>query len=147
MEGEKFSVKETVFMYIFALGSFMSYLFGGWSVAMTTLAIFMASDYLTGFLVAAVFKASPKTKNGALESRTGFKGLLRKGAILLVVLIAHRLDMALDVNFIRDGVIIAYTINEAVSVIENVGLMGLPIPKVITKAIEILRKKDDEQDL
>ncbi len=140
-------MKETVFMYIFALASFMSYLFGGWSASMTTLAIFMMADYVTGFLVAAVFQASPKTENGALESRAGFKGLFRKGAILLVVLIAHRLDVALGVSFVRDGVVIAYTVNEAVSIVENVGLMGLKIPNVIKKAIDILRKNNDGECL
>ncbi len=71
-------MKLTVITAIGAIGSFLSYLFGGWSAAMTTLAIFMAADYATGFLVAAVFKKSPKTENGTLESRAGFKGLLRK---------------------------------------------------------------------
>ncbi len=105
---------------------------------------FLAVDYITGFLVAAVFKASPKTKSGALESLVGFKGLLRKGTILLVVLIAHQLDMVLNLNFVRDGVVIAYSINETVSIIENVGLMGLPIPDTIKKAIDILKEKNNE---
>ena len=119
-------------------------LFGGWSAAMTTLSICMAIDYITGFAVAAVFKKSPKSASGALESRAGFKGLLRKGAILLIVLIAHRLDIALGVAFIKDGVITAYILNETVSIIENVGLMGLPIPAVITKAIDMLKGEIDD---
>ncbi|MBQ7794427.1 MAG: phage holin family protein [Clostridia bacterium] len=132
-------MKMTILAVLGTVGSVVSWLFGGWSAAMTTLAIFMAADYITGFLVAAVFKASPKTESGALESRAGFKGLCRKGIILLMVLIAHRLDVSLGVSFIRDGVIIAYTLNEVISVIENVGLMGLPIPSAVTKAIDMLR--------
>ena len=126
------------------IGSLISFLFGGWSAAMTTLFICMAIDYITGFCVAAVFKKSPKSESGALESRAGFKGLLRKGAILLVVLIAHRLDISLDTTFIMDGVITAYILNDTVSIVENVGLMGLPMPKVITKAIELLKKETEE---
>ena len=126
------------------IGSVISMLFGGWSAAMTTLAICMAVDYITGFAVAAVFKKSPKSESGALESRAGFKGLCRKGAVLLVVLIAHRLDLALGTHFIKDGVITAYILNDAVSIIENVGLMGLPMPQVLKKAIDMLKEETDE---
>lgn len=111
---------------------------------MTTLAICMAIDYITGFAVAAVFKKSPKSANGALESRAGFKGLLQKGAILMMVLIAHRIDIVLGVAFVKDGVITAYILNETVSVIENVGLMGLPIPTIITRAIDMLKGEKDD---
>lgn len=124
------------------IGSIISFLLGGWSAAMTTLAICMAADCITGFAVAAVFNKSPKSGNGALESRAGFKGLCRKGTVLLVVLIAHRLDIALGVGFIKDGVITAYVINDCVSIIENVGLMGVPLPDVLTKAIDMLKSEE-----
>lgn len=101
----------------------------------------MAADYITGLIVAGVFKKSPKTETGALESKAGWKGLFRKGGTLLVVLIACRLDMELGINYIRDAVIIAFIINEVVSLAENVGLMGVPIPKPILNAIDILKKK------
>ena len=136
---------KTVFLTVAgALGGFISFLFGGWSAAMTTLFICMATDYITGFCVAAVFKKSPKSETGALESRAGFKGLLRKGTVLLVVLIAHRLDISLGTTFIKDGVITAYILNDTVSIVENVGLMGLPMPSVITKAIDVLKEKADK---
>ncbi len=136
-------MKATILTAAGVAGSVISYIFGGWSSAMTTLFICMAIDYITGFSVAAVFKKSPKSQTGALESRAGFKGLLRKGAILLVVLIAHRLDISLGTTFIKDGVITAYILNDTVSIVENVGLMGLPMPKVITKAIDVLKEKAD----
>ena len=88
-------MKTTMLAITGMIGSVISLLYGGWSAAMTTLAICMAIDYITVFAVAAVFKKSPKSETGALESRAGFKGLCRKGAILLMVLIAHRLDLAL----------------------------------------------------
>ncbi|MBQ7793847.1 MAG: phage holin family protein [Clostridia bacterium] len=137
-------MKTSILAITGVIGGVISMLFGGWSAAMTTLSICMAIDYITGFAVAAVFKKSPKSASGALESRAGFKGLLRKGAILLIVLIAHRLDIALGVAFIKDGVITAYILNETVSIIENVGLMGLPIPAVITKAIDMLKGEIDD---
>ncbi len=124
-----------------AVGGAVAAAFGGWSHSLTTLLIAMAADYITGLIVAGVFKKSPKTETGALESKAGWKGLFRKGGTLLVVLIACRLDMELGINYIRDAVIIAFIINEVVSLTENVGLMGVPIPEPILNAIDILKKK------
>ena len=100
----------------------------------------MSIDYVTGLIVAGVFHTSPKTENGALESRAGWKGLCRKGVTLLVVLVACRLDMVMGSNFIRDAAIIAFIANETISIIENAGLMGVPIPAVVVKAIEVLKE-------
>ena len=74
------------------------------------------------------------------------KGLCRKGVSLLVVLVACRLDMIMGSNFIRDATVIAFIANETISIIENAGLMGVPIPSVITKAIEVLKKKSERED-
>lgn len=127
-------------------GALAASLFGGWDTALVTLLIFMAIDYISGLIVAAVFKKSPKTETGALESRAGFKGLFRKGMTLLIVLIACRLDLVMHTNFIRDAVVIAYIVNESISIIENAGLMGIPVPKAIIKAIDILKRKEDERE-
>lgn len=86
-----------------------------------------------------------KDKNGALESKAGFKGLCRKAVILLIVLMAYRFDMLIHVNYIRDAVIIGFISNEAISIVENAGLMGIPMPPQITKAIEILTNKSEEE--
>ena len=123
------------------VGSFIASLFGGWTASLTTLLIFMAIDYVTGLVVAGVFHNSPKTETGALESRAGWKGLMRKTMILLFVLIGYRLDVAVGVSYIKDAVCIAFMANELLSIVENAGLMGLPIPAVITNAIDILKKK------
>lgn len=139
-------MKNVLFTIVGVVGSFISTAYGGWTTAMTTLLIFMGIDYLTGLIVAGVFKASPKTETGALESKAGWKGLCRKGVTLLVVLVACRLDMALGSTFIRDAVIIAYIANETISIIENAGLMGIPIPKVIRKAIDVLNSKAEENE-
>ena len=127
------------------IGGFIASLFGGWDAALVTLIIFMAIDYITGLIVAGVFHNSEKTANGALESRAGWKGLCRKGVTLLVVLVACRLDLVMGSNFIRDAVIIAIVANETISIIENAGLMGIPIPAALMRAIEILKNKAESE--
>lgn len=138
-------MKENIFVTIIGvIGGAISTVFGGWSASMTTLLIFMGIDYITGLIVAGVFNNSPKTNSGALESRAGWKGLFRKCVTLLMVLIACRLDMVLNTTFIRDCVVIAYIANETISIIENAGLMGIPIPSVIVKAIDVLKSKAED---
>ena len=80
-----------------------------------------------------------------LESRAGWKGLCRKGVTLLVVLVACRLDLIMGSNFIRDAVVIVFVVNETISIIENAGLMGISIPAVLTKTIEVLKKKSESE--
>ena len=126
-------------------GSIVASLFGGWTASLTTLLIFMGIDYVSGLIVAGVFHKSPKTETGALESRAGLKGLIRKSTMLLFVLVAHRLDMAIGANYIRDAVCITFIANELISIVENTGLMGVPIPAIITNAIDILKKKSEEK--
>lgn len=135
-------MKNTICTIVGIIGSCIASTFGGWTASLTTLLIFMGIDYLTGLIVAGVFHNSPKTETGALESRAGFKGLIRKFMILLFVLIGYRLDLAVGTTYIRDAVCIAFIANELLSIVENAGLMGIPIPAVITNAIDILKKKE-----
>lgn len=128
------------------VGGVIASLFGGWTAALTTLIVFMAIDYFSGLAVAGIFHKSKKTESGALESRAGFKGLCRKGMILLFVLIGFRLDLALDTEYIKDAICIAFILNELISITENAGLMGIPIPSVITKAIDVLKTKSERDE-
>ena len=132
-------MKSGITTVIGVIGGMIASLFGGWDAALVTLIIFMGVDYVTGLIVAGVFHNSEKTKNGALESRAGWKGLCRKGVTLLVVLVACRLDLVMGSNFIRDAVVIAFIANETISIIENAVLMGIPIPASIMRAIDILK--------
>lgn len=132
-------MKNVICTGIGLVGSLIASLFGGWTASLTTLLIFMGIDYLSGLIVAGVFHNSPKTETGALESRAGFKGLSRKFMILLFVLIGYRLDVAVGTAYIKDAVCIAFMANELLSIVENAGLMGLPIPEVITNGIDILK--------
>lgn len=127
------------------IGGAIASAFGGWSAGLTTLLIFMAIDYFSGLIVAGVFHRSPKSEGGALESRAGWKGLVRKGMTLLIVLIGCRLDILLGIMYIRDALIIAFIINELLSITENAGLMGVPVPDALKDAIELLRKKSEEK--
>lgn len=135
-------VKVAICGGIGVVGSVIAEVFGGWDAAMITLVTLMIIDYIMGILVAAVWHNSPKSESGTLESRAGWKGLCRKGVILLIVLIAARLDILLGTsNIVRNAAIIGYSANELISVVENAGLMGVPIPNIIQKAIDILQKK------
>jgi len=104
--------KEALCMVVGTVGSFIASLFGGWDTGIGTLVLFMVIDFLSGLAVAGIFKRSTKTETGALESKAGFKGLCRKGIA-----------------------------NELISIVENAGLMGLPLPAVLIKAIDVLKKK------
>lgn len=136
---------KTVLFVLGVVGGAISSYLGGWDTALQTLIIFMALDYITGLIVAGVFHKSTKSESGALESRAGFKGLCRKGVALLIVLMGCQLDRMAGTDFIRDACVIAFVTNEALSIIENAGLMGVPVPEVITKGIEILKSKEPKE--
>ena len=136
-------MKQTLCAIWGLIGSAIASFFGGWDAGLATLLIFMAIDYVSGLIVAGVFHTSNKTNSGSLESRAGWKGLCRKCMTLLFVLVAYRLDLVIGTNYIRDAVIIAFIANETISLVENAGLMGIPLPAVIIKAIDVLQKKTE----
>ena len=136
-------MKKTICAIWGIAGSAIASLFGGWDAGLATLLIFMAIDYVSGLVVAGVFHTSNKTNSGSLESRAGWKGLCRNCMTLLFVLVASRLDLVIGTNYIRDAVIIAFIANETISLVENAGLMGIPLPAVIIKAIDVLQKKTE----
>ena len=123
------------------VGALIVKITGGWNGAMTTLLIFMAADYISGLLLAGVFKKSPKSENGALQSYAGFKGIVRKGIMLIIVLLSFRLDMVTGLDFVANGVIIAFITNEAISITENAALMGVPLPAPLMRAIDVMKNE------
>ena len=144
---EKISNLKNVVCYICGVfTAIITNCFGGWSGAMTTLLIFMAIDNITGIVVATVFKKSGKSATGGLESRAGWKGLCKKGVTLVIVLVAYRLDLLIGTSYIKDAVVIAFCTNELISIIENAGLMGVPIPDTITKTIDVLKRNNYDED-
>ena len=136
-------MKGTIMSVVGVAGSFIAGLFGGWSSALTTLVIFMGVDLVTGWILAVVFHKSPKTESGAYESKTGWKGLCRKCMTFLLVFVSYRIDIIIGSSYVMDAVCIAFIFNEIVSIIENAGLMGLPIPNVLKNAIDILKNKSE----
>lgn len=136
-------MKNTICTTIGAIGAAVAGYFGGWDNSLRALVIFMVADYITGLVVAGVFKKSTKTKTGRLSSKIGYKGLCKKCMILLFVLIGNQLDMVVGSNYIRDAVCIGFMANELLSITENAQLMGVPLPKIIDNAIELLKNKED----
>ena len=136
-------IKIFILSGVACVGAAIASLLGGWNGAMTTLVILMFIDYVTGIIVAGVFHNSPKCSGGALSSAVGFKGICRKFVILLIVVVACRVDLLLETNIIRDATCIGFCANELVSITENAGLMGIPLPRKLTDAIEVLRGEDD----
>jgi toxin secretion/phage lysis holin len=128
-------------LLIGAVGSAITTLLGGWDSGIATLCMCMVIDYMSGLTVAGVFHRSPKTENGRLESRAGQKGLSKKLMTLALVAVATRADLMIGTNYIRDALVIAFVVNEILSIIENATLMGIKVPDQLEDALEILMKK------
>lgn len=128
-----------------AIGSAIAYLLGGWETAIQTLVAFMLIDYITGIMLALLNK-SKKTEGGGLSSEVGLRGIFKKFGMLIVVIIANRLDVLAGTDIIRNGCIIILVANEGLSIIENLGTMGVPVPKILIRFIEALKQRDDEPD-
>ena len=120
-------------------GSAVTFAFGTWSESLTFLLVVMAIDYITG-IAAAIYDGS------GLDSRVGFWGLMKKGLILLVVLLSHRIDFLLGVDVAMGGAIAFYTVNELLSIVENYGRLGLPLPPQLREVIRKLRNRNDKSD-
>lgn len=136
-----------IFCWVCAIvSSTILYLVGDITMPFIILLIFMCTDYITGLILSGVFKKSKKTKSGGLSSEIGFKGLIKKVCIILCVIVANMLDYVLKTNYIRNVVIISFITNEVISIIENLGLIGVKIPKVITNAIDILKGKEEDEN-
>lgn len=133
------AVKNTILTAISFIGSAIATALGGWDSGVKVLIIFMATDYICGLIVAGVFHQSPKSCEGKLESRASLKGLFRKVGILFAVIIATYLDQLLGDNaFARTATIIFFCANEGLSIVENLALMGVPMPKSVINALEQL---------
>lgn len=136
-------MKQYVITAVGVCGTAVAGALGGWDQAAQTLVGCMAIDYITGVVAAGVFHKSKKSESGGLKSDAGFKGLLRKAMILLAVVVANMLDAQTGSSYIRDGVCIAYIANEVVSIMENLSLMGVPVPAVIQNALDLLTAKKE----
>lgn len=139
------NVKNLIFPSVGFVCAMVNAYFGGINDFMITLFILMICDYVSGLLVAGVFHNSTKSSTGRLNSFAGFRGIVKKLFMIILIGVAHSLDMALSIDYLRDAFIICFTLNELLSLIENVGLMGIPLPKAITKIIDVLEDKQNEK--
>ncbi|NLP51433.1 phage holin family protein [Bacillus sp. RO1] len=117
------------------VGSMASFFYGGFSSLLMFLIMFVVVDYLTGIMAAFVEKR--------LSSRVGFKGIAQKVFIFALVSIAHVLDIILGTNLIKDVTILFYLVNEFISIMENASRLGVPIPNILKKVIDAIKKKAD----
>lgn len=122
-------------------GSLLITVYGGWTSGLSTLLTFVAIDFILGIIVSCLFKKSRKTKNGKFDYTIGIKGIIKKIMIFVFIAIARRLDLLLDTTFIMNSSIIAFTLNELLSIIQNSAKMGFDVPKIFDKAIELLKQK------
>ena len=122
-------------------GAIIAELFGGWSAALTTLVIFMLIDYVLG-IITGICGKSTKTENGKLSSSAAFSGIVKKFIMLAIIVIAYRLDVLTGTGYmLRDGTAIAFITSECLSIIENAAVMGVPMPSIIKKALEVLKNE------
>ena len=123
---------------ITAIGGWLGWVLGGWDGFLYALVTFVLTDYLTGLMAAAVEKK--------LSSEIGFKGIFRKVLIFMLVGIGHILDTRVigDGSVLRTAVIFFYISNEGISIIENAGRIGLPIPQKLKAVLEQLKTEGDE---
>jgi len=119
-------------------GSVVSYFFGGWAALLGILLAFVVFDYITGFVAAAA--------KGKLSSSVGLIGIAKKIFIFCIVAIAHLADQAIGTQIIRDAAIFFYLANELLSIVENAGRIGVPIPPAILRTVEILEGKSKTKD-
>ena len=141
----KGAIKNYILAFFAGMGSILAETFGGWDAFLKALVLFMVVDYITGMTVALVFHKSGKTKNGGASSSVGFKGIAKKICVFLLVALATRVDSMSKTNYVRNATIFFFIANEGLSVIENIGLMGVKYPTFLKKALEALKDKSEEE--
>lgn len=133
-------MKDIICSILAGIGTVLVYLWGGFDVAMQCLLIAIALDYVSGIIKAFVLKQ--------LSSNVGFKGILKKVGILVVVALAVLIDRVTgESGAIRTLVIYYFVANEGLSIIENAGKSGLPIPHSIKEALEALKRQGDKDGM
>lgn len=121
------------------IGAWIAQIYGGWTQAMTALVVFIIADVATG-LLCGLAKKSPNTEGGGLSSKVMREGAAKKVEIFFILLMAAWLDIAMHVTIWKDAACIYYIAEEGLSILENAGALGLPIPDKLKNAIESLKK-------
>lgn len=138
-------IKNTIVAACAAVGGVLSSLWGGWDALLRALIVCMIVDYITGIAVAAIGKSN-KSLTGHINSNAAVMGLLKKGFELLVVLVAAQLGGVSGGEFVRDTVVLFFIGSEGISIIENGGLLGVPLPASVKRWFELLHEKNGGGD-
>lgn len=125
------------------IGSLLINLIGKPTDDLIILIVLMIIDLIVGFLISAIWQKSSKTVSGRLSSTVMFKGITKKFFTLVIVVIAFQLDKLLVMNVIRHIVIISFIVEEILSITENIAITGIKIPRIVTKALDVLEKEVD----
>ena len=137
-------MKNLILAALATAGSVIAQVLGGWDMALKVLICFMALDYATGWMVAAIWHKSGKSSTGALSSDAGFKGLVKKCVMLALVWMGALLDQATSGDFARDAVCMFFIANEGLSILENTAVMGVPYPTFIKNMLDAMRQASDK---
>lgn len=133
-------VKQVISLVIGALTTGLLKVIGEPTQDLKILLLLMVIDLIVGFTVSAVWHKSSKTKSGKVSSKVMFKGIVKKILTLVLVVVAYQIDILLGYNVIRHITIIAFIVQEIISIIENIAITGIKAPDVITKALDILER-------
>jgi len=134
---------DKIIKWFAALAGAIAGLFGGWDTMLQVLVGAMVIDYLTGWIV-AILGNSTKTESGHLSSEVAWRGLLKKGLALLVVLLGTLLDKAAGQNVFRSMAVWFYIANEGLSILENLALAGVPFPRGVMRLLEQMKDEHDD---
>ncbi|ADL52138.1 phage holin family protein [Clostridium cellulovorans] len=141
------NIKTGLFAVVAVFGGMFSDVLGGFDKILMALLICMIADYITGLIVALVFKNSTKTETGAAQSKAGFIGIVKKIFVLILIVVINQIDIVTNTNgFLRDAAIMGFIANEVLSLIENAGLMGIKLPEAVTNAIDVLKNKSESRE-
>lgn len=134
-------IKYLIELIISSIGTMLINIIGKPTDDLIILIVLMIIDLIVGFLISAIWQKSTKTDSGKLSSKVMFKGIVKKFFTLVIVVIAFQLDKLLVMNVIRHIVIIAFIVEEILSITENIAITGIKIPAIITKALDVLEKE------
>jgi toxin secretion/phage lysis holin len=131
-------MKQNIFNGVASLvGGAITFSFGEWSQLLSLFLFVVLLDYISGISASIV-------EGKGLNSAVGFKGLIKKFAIVLIIALSYQIDKALGLDVIMSGAIYFFLANELISVVENYGRMGLPLPSQIKKIIQVLKDKSGQ---
>lgn len=133
-------VKQVISLVIGALTTGLLKVIGEPTQDLKILLLLMVIDLIVGFTVSAVWHKSSKTKSGKVSSKVMFKGIVKKILTLVLVVVAYQIDILLGYNVIRHIAIIAFIVQEIISIIENITITGIKSPEIITKALDVLER-------